>query len=240
MNLKILYPLFTTFLLTYLSFCRYENLAYNSAIAINFTELIIQNTKIWKICEKIGTRACGEPSFLEEACSRFPRVVTKVVRLRLNVTRILLEDPQFNHLKIIYLVRDPRGSINSRIRSHLACKSCQDPVKTCMNLKKDLDAFDLLSKEFPERLLLIKYESIAEQPHETFQQVFEFADLPVFSSIMQEITDHTTQNQDGVSNTHRKSSERIDLWKKKLSKRMIYTIQNYCSSVFKRLGYLRM
>ena len=152
----------------------------------------------------------------------------------------MLENPQFKHLKIIYLIRDPRGTMNSRIQSHFGCTSCKDPVKMCSNFKSDLDAFDILSKEFPGRLLLIKYESVAEQPHETFQQLFEFADLPVFSSIMQEITNHTTQNEDGFWSTHRKSSERVDLWKKTLSKRMTNTIQNYCSSVLKRLGYLRV
>ena len=151
----------------------------------------------------------------------------------------------FSFISIRRRSPDKFAPIYSRNISGSTGKVCrsgknQNDISSDVNFKSDLDAFDILYKEFPGRLILIKYESVAKQPHETFQQLFEFADLPVFSSIMQEITNHTTQNEDGFWSTHRKSSERVDLWKKTLSKRMTNTIQNYCSSVLKRLGYLRV
>ena len=54
---------------------------------------------------------CKEPDFLQQACGRFPTLLSKVVRLRLASIKSLLNDPQLDGMKIIYLVRDPRGII---------------------------------------------------------------------------------------------------------------------------------
>ena len=46
-------------------------------------------------------------------CPLFPFQSIKTVRLRLNLTKSLVEDPSLN-VKVLLLVRDPRGTIQSR------------------------------------------------------------------------------------------------------------------------------
>ena len=46
-------------------------------------------------------------------CPLFPFQSIKTVRLRLNLTRALVEDPSLN-VKVLLLVRDPRGTMQSR------------------------------------------------------------------------------------------------------------------------------
>ena len=218
---------------------RYKDPDYNSIVASSYSYLIGMNKQLAKVCINgtIEEETCKEPAFLEEACSRFPFVLTKVVRLRLSVTRMILDDPSLKNLKIVYLVRDPRAILSSRLRAVLGDESCRDPGEVCKNFENDLDAFDSLSKSYPDRLLLIKYESLAAQPHEVFRQVFEFAQLTLLPSIRSEITRHTSQHKDGFWSTYRNSTERIDHWKIVLQKWYVFKIQRSCSNIFKRLGY---
>jgi hypothetical protein len=51
--------------------------------------------------------------FLCRFCPLFPFQSIKTVRLRLNLTKALVEDHSLN-VKVLLLVRDPRGTIQSR------------------------------------------------------------------------------------------------------------------------------
>ena len=50
---------------------------------------------------------------LHRFCPLFPFQSIKTVRLRLNLTKALVEDHSLN-VKVLLLVRDPRGTIQSR------------------------------------------------------------------------------------------------------------------------------
>lgn len=199
--------------------------------------LMGQNTQLWNGCVKMDINTCSDPSFLENSCSLFPVVLAKVVRLRLGLTRHLLQDPKLTNLKIMFLVRDPRGTINSRIKSRFACKPCYDSAQLCKDLENDLESFEILSKDYPGKLLLIKYESLAKKPTETFREIFKFANISFLPFIADKIKNQTTQNQEGFWSTFRKSAERIDTWRTNLKKSEIDTIQNVCSNVLIKLDY---
>ena len=58
---------------------------------------------------------CFIPEFYSATCSLFPIRVIKTVRLRVSVVEDLLRDPDIgSNLKVVMLVRDPRGLMNSR------------------------------------------------------------------------------------------------------------------------------
>ena len=102
-------------------------------------------------------------------CPLFPIQSIKTVRLRLNLTRSLVEDPSLN-VKVLLLVRDPRGTMQSRkhrveikkkkmylniVKQEVGwCPGnpdCDDPARLCGDLVSDYQAFKQLSKEFPGR-----------------------------------------------------------------------------------------
>ena len=71
----------------------------------------------------------------------------KTVRLRVKDTEKLFLDPEFgSSLKLVVLVRDPRGVMNSR-SSLTWCtnKVCSDPRNMCNNLESDILAAKKLS-----------------------------------------------------------------------------------------------
>ena len=54
-----------------------------------------QNSRLWKYCSKEGRQRssyCWTPHFLNKFCSLFPFQAFKTVRLRVNLTRELVED----------------------------------------------------------------------------------------------------------------------------------------------------
>ena len=96
-------------------FDSYSNPYYNDVVSNELEQFAGLNGLMWDSCAKTDNRfTCSEPDYLARACQRFPTVVAKIVRLRLNLTRNLLENPQFRRLKIVFLVRDPRATMLSR------------------------------------------------------------------------------------------------------------------------------
>ena len=78
----------------------------------------------------------------------------KTVRLRLNLTEELLESPDLN-VKVLLLVRDPRGTLESR-RHRSWCPGhpdYEDPARLCQDLESDYQAYKALSTHFPARYL---------------------------------------------------------------------------------------
>ena len=95
---------------------------------------------------------CWDPVFLSSFCAKFPFQTMKTVRLRLNLTRALVETADLA-VRVLLLVRDPRGSLESR--SHRAWCSghpdCEDPARLCQDLESDYQAYLTLSRQFPGR-----------------------------------------------------------------------------------------
>ena len=205
-------------------------------------DLLSRNVQLWNTClQSPNQLTCTDSTFLEQACARFPVILVKTVRLRLILTLPLLVDPQLRDLKIIFLVRDPRATFNSRYQLSDWCKSedCADPSVHCNDMMADVYAFKMLAAQFPGRLKLIKYETLAANPHQTFQDLFRLADLELLQSVNETIARHTTAEVDnnGPWGTFRHSARRIDSWKQQLTRKQIQDVQSSCSQVMDKLGY---
>ena len=69
------------------------------------------NKRLWDSCkmfpEHMRLEACFSEDYLNRVCPRFPQRLIKTVRLRVQKTRMLLEN--LPNTKILVLVRDPRA-----------------------------------------------------------------------------------------------------------------------------------
>ena len=102
----------------------------------------------------------------------------KTVQLRIKDTEELLKDTSLN-LKVIVLVRDPRGVMKSRSKMSW----CDQPIcnKTswvCSDLNSDVENTWKLSKKYPNQIILIRYEDLCIQPYKTAEKLFKFLGLP--------------------------------------------------------------
>ena len=95
---------------------------------------------------------CTNPQFLDRLCSIHPIQFGKTVRLPLSYAESILNEIQ--DLKILYLVRDPRATLQSRKGRDwcVATPSCHKPETLCGDLVNDFDSFLDLRKTFPDRI----------------------------------------------------------------------------------------
>ena len=115
--------------------------------------LFQHNFRLWNVCKNIlqNETACFMPELYLQACPTFPIRLVKTVRLRVEQINRLLLDPELGEkLKVVVLVRDPRGVMNSRLSMEW-CKDrlCSDPITVCKNLQSDVLAAIRLKKKFP-------------------------------------------------------------------------------------------
>lgn len=84
------------------------------------------------------------------------------------------------NLKMIYLVRDPRATMNSRniLKWCMDSKDCRDPQLLCEDLASNFfSAIDLLQR-YPDRFKVVRYEDLAMNVDQVTKGVLEFTGLP--------------------------------------------------------------
>ena len=138
--------------------------------------LLKHNSRVWKSCQTLlpSNVACFMPELLNRVCPVFPVRLIKTVRLRIPHLDNLLQDPDLS-LKVIVLVRDPRGVMRSR-NSMSWCESpvCNDVSKVCRDLNNDVNQAYKLAKQFPGRVLLLRYEDLSTYPYFVMDKVITF------------------------------------------------------------------
>ena len=115
--------------------------------------LFKHNFRLWNVCENLlmASSACFMPELYFKTCPIFPIRVIKTVRMRVAETEKLLLDSELKEtLKIVVLVRDPRGVMNSRSSMDWCkLKTCSDPYTVCKDLTADVLAALELKKRYP-------------------------------------------------------------------------------------------
>ena len=124
---------------------------------------------------------CLLPEYLNTVCPLYPIKLIKTVRLRVAKVEPLLQDPTLD-LKVILLVRDPRGVYNSRgsgpVTTWCSKDICADPAVGCQDLAEDLMAAKDLAARYPGSVTLVRYEDLSLEPEDTTRQLLDFLDLP--------------------------------------------------------------
>merc|ERR1712183_541975 len=103
-------------------------------------------------CFGDNRKMCYNPEFLSQFCSLFPFQTLKTVRLRVNLTRTIIEDSSLN-VQVLLLVRDPRATLQSR-KHRIWCPGqpdCDQPEVLCSDLVQDYYAAQQLMKDHPDR-----------------------------------------------------------------------------------------
>ncbi|KAK3871377.1 hypothetical protein Pcinc_023468 [Petrolisthes cinctipes] len=106
---------------------------------------------------------------LVELCRQEPLLIIKTIRTRLNWVRDLLDKPDLN-LKVVHLVRDPRGT-------HISMDKVDwniDYKEMCDRVLEDLEEKKGLEKQYPGRYYFIKYEDLCRDPYRQANQLFGF------------------------------------------------------------------
>ena len=221
-------------------------------VAENSFLLAKHNKRLWNSCSHLQDREtlCLRPEYLNQICSLHPIRLIKTVRLRVAKVEKLLQDPAMN-LRVVLLVRDPRGVYNSRGSGRVAswCKEkeeCADPTVGCRDLADDIVAAEDLAARYPGKVTLVRYEDLSLSPEQTSRHLLNFLDLPWTEAISNYIGTHTKVDK-YVSRRREKalwahltvknSTATAFAWRQELTLKRTLEIQRKCSRPMKRLGY---
>ena len=176
----------------------------------------------------------------EEMCLNSTVRMIKTIRITIKATDYLLN--ALPNLKIVHLMRDPRGVLSSRKRTgflrNFKPYSLAAPG-LCSRYMDDIHAFKKLSKKYPNRLKRVLYEEIATDTSEVAHALYSFLGLEFPPQMEQWISNHTSASKkNGSYGTMRtNSSAHAELWRQDLSHSMIKEIDNTCEDFYKQIGY---
>lgn len=162
--------------------------------------------------------------------------VIKTIRFRmLGVDRLLRLLPD---LKVIHLVRDPRGMLLSRIMTGEYCIHDQSRtfLRECGRVLSDRLAFKELSLKYPNRLITEYYEDIAVRPMQALTRVYRYLGLDKPPMNVQTYLQRHTEG--GLNKKMVPSVDIVHGWRTKIAMPMAQSIDAQCSELYDELGYI--
>ena len=183
-------------------------------------------------------------SAVKKRCEDARIRVFKTIRLRMSQVEELMD--AFPKMKVIHLVRDPRGMINSQLKTKLVKKSGK-PLQTivskyCRNIEDDVRLNQYLSRNKQGRIRLVKYEDLAEYPFQIVTALYRFAKLNLTEEVIKHVNKSTSMNlRDDCAycTTRRNSTKTAYQWHEEISDSVLALVDSLCASVYRLLGYER-
>ncbi|XP_071479383.1 carbohydrate sulfotransferase 1-like [Diadema antillarum] len=255
---------------------RYTDNILHSIARCNFTSEYVDVTNTWTgiynndvLCSLRPGLRCRLPSpeWLGKLCSMFKgRVAIKVIRADLENIRPLIVEEKLN-VKVIHLVRDPRGSAASRIRYYFTlCRravkkhwhefamygrlaplgllnTTQKPkdsiTRMCSWVRENLRDSSNLPDWLQGRYFLLKYEDFAEAPLKVTEDVYKFVGMPLPDKVKSWVYSHTQvgKSNTGTFDVQKNSKATAKRWMSELRSLEIWQVEAACLDVMDRLGY---
>ncbi len=199
---------------------------------------LMQNQLYWKYCQSNSPHKCYDPNLLEPFCSLFPFQIMKTVRLRAAFAQDLMASDDLN-LQMVLLVRDPRGTLQSRThRKWCPGKpDCDDPKRLCDDLEKDFHSAVQLSQEFPGRVRIIRYEDFCADVYGQSKELLGYFRFHITDSVTEFLNTHTKKNHGPAWSTFRDTKTAPYHWKSDFNFTRIMTIQKDCAKALELWGY---
>jgi len=171
-----------------------------------------------------------------EKCKEAKAVLTKTIRLH----KDNMDWVHGTNIKVVHLVRDPRGMIGSMLRQPEEWTNrLQSYQKVCRQLEEDLE----LERTLPQgNYLRVKYEDLVDNPVDKFQEIFEFVGLEFSEDVQTKIRNlYRGEEKDPKASeyysTLRTRNFRHDAWKGKMDSQTVEEIECDCKTVMEKLGY---
>ena len=157
----------------------------------------------------------------------------------------LLQNHQNNvQFKIIHLLRDPRGKINSQLQWKKTKKDFGNRYVSnlCRRQLRDITLRKEMEKMYPKMFMEILYENVASNTLKMAEKIYRFSfGESVPEHVKQWILLNTSNNNTTVKEAHyntvRRNSTATSLaWKHQLSTHNMHTIEKECKQLLDHLN----
>ncbi|KAK3107380.1 hypothetical protein FSP39_013310 [Pinctada imbricata] len=177
---------------------------------------------------------------LEESCRKSDVIVLKTVRLRANSVEKLMK--KYKNVKLVHLIRDPRGQIFSIDKfGNTTYFNGVFAKKTCTRMSEDYNVTERIRRIHPGKFLRVFYEDLAEQPQTVSAAMYEFLNLNYSESVKRHVHNITNSSEEVVTCeicTNRKnSSDHVMAWRRGFSFDDVRVIDKQCVEAYKQYGY---
>lgn len=188
------------------------------------------SSKILEICIKK----------MEDLCVS-KNVFIKTIRLSMEVAALLLD--LIPDLKVIHLIRDPRGIIYSRSKGRVVNGSnIEASAKSmCNRILMDVMRSYHLKSKYPGRMKTQLYEYLAENPLDSAYDLHRFTNTTVPPSMKGYVYNHTMSGSKkrGYYNTARENSTITSLsWRMRMKWEDVRVVDRQCQELYDHVGFI--
>lgn len=185
-------------------------------------------------------KKCTE--LLRVRCKSARTRTIKTVRLPVFKAGILLK--WLPTLKIVHIIRDPRGILNSQFEQKINedRKLNVSAKNLCSRISWDLAAFENLKRCHKGRLKSIIYEDLCQHPHLVVPKLYKFLNVEYTKHLkdyVRKITTgrvrpcgYCTHKGNALANAYR--------WMNVIKEKNMNTIDQHCSFLYPKLGYVHL
>ncbi|XP_062569038.1 carbohydrate sulfotransferase 4-like [Saccostrea cucullata] len=180
---------------------------------------------------------------VQTICHQSQSVIVKTIRLSMEfVPRLLLKFPD---LRVIHLLRDPRGTMDSRRRGGFLRKTKigSSAKWLCERIQKDAEYSKALQRRFPNRIITVLYEEIAGNPIAMSNKLYRYLNLEFSDRFDEWIFNHTSAgnpNNSFYGTIRSNSTLTSQSWRKRLKLRDVKLIEEECKNVLNLLGFRKV
>ncbi|GFN86504.1 carbohydrate sulfotransferase 1 [Plakobranchus ocellatus] len=221
--------------------CNYTNLDRFATLNLHALEFV-STRELYHCTWRARTSARKKHCLLEaeERCKKLPLRFVKTIRLSaLSVVGLMETLPC---LKLVYLIRDPRGSYYSKQKMFQlhGINVTFDAERFCSRLDKDVDAIYQLKDKYPSRVMITRFETIATHPIASCEKIYEFIGLEFTTNISMFVYQktHSQKGGQGYSTDRSNATEACYKWREQIPYKHVQLFDNFCWEPFLKLGYL--
>ena len=186
---------------------------------------------------------CLKP--LVSKCRRSDIIAAKVIRLHMSfVDRLLSDDPD---LRLIHLVRDPRGMLESwrklkaRRRRRSSLKLMKLNVQLiCRRMMTDCRIRRQLESKYPRRILLLRYEDLVTSTDMVIRNVYNgLLQLALPSNVVNAMYEQlNATSMGGPTSTRRKNGTATAAsWRRTIDSSLLAYATHTCRQLLSELNY---
>ena len=205
-----------------------------------------------------GVKLCQNfslvPKFAGDSCaSKYKHSVTKVAQVRAHgrnlstiVPQVFLENLDTD-IKVIQILRDPRGSLDSRIKlgwmpRHTAPSFAHSVQSACQKTAENVKYGRSLETKYPGRYMEVYYRDIARFPVKTALRIYSFAEFDMPEELLKWIVFNTSPSEEALAREAKKtfspvrnSTANVEKWRS-APEEQNHIIERECSELMKLIG----